>query len=145
MKIAHEIPIQAAPESVWRALMDFSIYHEWNSLLPSVEGTAAPEAVLRVTVSPLGLNRRRAEAKVTGFIAPKYFSFETHHKYGDWFYHEELIFRMKEFEGGVNFIAEAFVTGLSLRFRRSKVEGAFRLSLLNMVQSLKERIEGGRA
>ncbi len=142
MKIAHEIRVDAPAETVWRTLMDFPAYHEWNSLLPSVAGAAGPEAVLQVTVSPLGLNRRSVEAKITGYVSPRYFSFETIHRFGAWFYREELIFRTKEREGGVFFFAEAYVTGLSLRFRRSTVERAFRRSLLRVAEGLKERAEG---
>ena len=141
MKITHETRIKAPMETVWSVLMDFSKYPEWNPLIPLVDGVAEPGAVLQAIINPPSFNQRRTAIEITGYVSPKYFSFETHHKYGDWFYHEEFIFRMKEFEGGVNFIAEVYVTGLSLRFRRSKVENAFRLSLFNVVQSLKERIE----
>jgi uncharacterized protein YndB with AHSA1/START domain len=142
MKIAYETPINAPMESIWNTLLDFRAYPEWNSLLPVVTGTASPGAVLQVTLNPLGLNRRRVQATVTGFVPPKYFSFESRHAFGNWFYQEELIFRLKEREGGATFFAEAYVTGLSLRFRRAAVEGAFRRSLLRLADSLKERIEG---
>ncbi len=141
MKIAFQIEVRAPMEAVWKTLLDFGHYSEWNSLLPSVEGDPALDATLQVVVSPLGLNRRHIAAQVTGFMSPKYFSLESAHRFGAWFYREELVFRMKEKADGVEFFAEAFVTGLSLRFRRASVEGAFRRSLLRTAESLKERVE----
>jgi hypothetical protein len=142
MKIAYEVPINAPMDSVWGSLMDLSQYSEWNALVPVLEGTPGLDATLRAVISPLGQNRRKVAAKVTGFIAPKYFSFEDFHGLGRWFYQEEFIFRMKEREGGVSFFGEIYVTGLSLRFRRGSVEGAFRRALVRIVDSIKERIEG---
>jgi uncharacterized protein YndB with AHSA1/START domain len=141
MKISFEIPINAPMEKVWARLIDLSNYPEWNPLIPTAEGTPGPEATLRLSISPMGLNRRAVSALVTGFIAPKYFSFEDDHRFGSWFYREELVFRMKPRDGGVQFHAEAFVTGLSLRFRRDSVEGAFRRSLLRVCENIKEWAE----
>ena len=141
MKISQEIRIDAPAEKTWRALMDFASYPEWNPLLPSLEGGAGPEAVLRAVVSPLGMDRRRVMAKVTGYVSPRYFSLESAHRLGEWFYREEFVFRMKEREASVIFFAEAYVTGLSLRFRRSAVERGFRLPLIRLCESLKERVE----
>ena len=142
MKITHETRIKAPMETVWKVLMDFSKYPEWNPLIPLIEGVPGPEATVQATLSPMGLNRRKITATITGFIPPKYFSFEADHRFGSWFYREELVFRMKPREGGVQFHAEAFVTGLSLRFRRDSVEGAFRRSLLRVCENLKEQVEG---
>jgi hypothetical protein len=145
MKIAYETRIQASMETVWAVLLDFPNYPEWNTLLPSVVGTPGPEAPLEVTMSPMGLNRLRMAAKVSGFMPPKYFSFEAMHRYGGWFFQAEMVFRMKEHETGVKFFAEAYITGLSMRFRRATVEGAYRRPLVRLADNLKERVEASAA
>lgn len=141
MKISFEIAINAPIESVWNWLIDLSKYPEWNPLIPLAEGSPAPEARLRAVINPMGLNRRKVNAKVTGFVAPKYFSFEDDHRFGSWFYREEFVFRMKPREGGVQFHGEVFVSGLSLQFRRYSVKDAFRRSLLHVCENLKEKAE----
>ena len=140
MKIAYETGLNASMETAWNILVDFQKYPEWNPVLTKVEGRADLDSGLKVTLKLSGSTPCHVEAVVTGCNTPKYFSFERHHRFGGWFYHEEWIFRMKERADGVTFIAEAFVTGLSLRFRRSRVEGAFRRSLFNLVDALKERV-----
>jgi uncharacterized protein YndB with AHSA1/START domain len=142
MKISFETNINASMETVWSALTDFSSYPEWNPVLTKAEGNAALGSTLKTALKLSGLVLRNVEVQVTGFTAPKYFSFENHHRWGRWYLQEEWIFRMKERADGVTFIAEAYVTGLGLRFRRSKVEDAFRRSLLNLALALKERIAG---
>ena len=140
MKIAHETGLNASLQTVWNILVDFPQYPEWNPILTKIEGTAALDSTLNIILKLSGSTPQNVETQITGCTAPKYFSFERHHRFGTWFYHEEWIFRMKERGDGVTFVAEAFVTGISLRFRRSKVEGAFRRSLFNIVDALKERV-----
>jgi hypothetical protein len=141
MKISQETSIRASTETLWRTLTDFPKYPAWNSILPKVEGEPFPEAALKITVNLPGGSRRNIEAVVTGCIPPKYFSFESRHRWGEWFFHEEWIFRMKEGTDGVRFVAEVFANGLSLRFRRSKMENSLSRALRNMSEALKERVE----
>ncbi len=139
MKIAQETLINTSMENLWKILADFSKYPEWNPVITSIEGAGSMDSILNLTLKLSGSRPQVTQATVTGFAEPRYFSFETNHRFGGWFYHEEWIFRMKEYNGATNFIAEAYVTGLSLRFRRSKVEDAFRRSLFNWIDAFKER------
>jgi hypothetical protein len=141
MKISHETRIAASSETLWKTLTDFSRYPEWNTILSGIKGEALPESALKVTLNLAGWGRRKVEAQVTGCIAPKYFSFESRHRFGEWFFHEEWIFRTKEQPDGVRFVAEVFVTGLGLRFRRAKVKNAFGRALRNLSEALKEKVE----
>jgi hypothetical protein len=141
VKISHETSLFALTKTVWNVLTDFPRYLEWNSILPKVEGEAVPESELKVALHLPGWGRRNIQARVTGCIPPKYFSFESRHPWGEWFFHEEWIFRMKEQPDGVRFVAEVFVTGLSLRFRRSKVENALNRAVRNLSEALKEQVE----
>ena len=140
MKIAYETVLKSSMESLWEIVGDFSKYPEWNPVITSIEGETTPESILKITLKLSGSLPRHTQAIVTGFAKPKYFSFEIQHRFGAWFYHEEWIFRMKERADATNLIAEAYVTGLGLRFRRSKIEDAFRRSLFNVVDAIKERV-----
>lgn len=139
MKISYEVLLKTPAEPLWKIIADFSKYPEWNPVITSIEGPAEFEAKVKAVLKLSGSPPRHAEALVTGFAPPRYFSFETSHRFGAWFYREEWILRMKEGEQGTAVIAEAYVTGLSLRFRRSAVEGAFRRTLVNWVDAIHDR------
>ncbi|HAO98947.1 MAG TPA: hypothetical protein DCQ83_02760 [Fibrobacteres bacterium] len=143
MKIAYETDLNVPMQTAWNILVDFPRYPEWNPVFTAVEGEATLDSHLKTTVKFSGIPPRPIEFRVTACTAPKYFSFETHHRWGEWFLREEWIFRMKERGEGVQFIAEVYVTGLGLRFRRSKMEDAYQRSAANLALALKERIETG--
>lgn len=46
--------IDAAPETVWRILTDFSRYPDWNPFIPHAEGEAREGARLEVRIEPPG-------------------------------------------------------------------------------------------
>lgn len=58
-EIVTTIRMAAAPESVWRVLVAFDRYPEWNPFIPFIQGAAEPGARLQVTIAPPG---RRAMA-----------------------------------------------------------------------------------
>ena len=74
---------------------------------------------------------------------PIYFSFEDHSHWGRWFLQEEIVVRMKERGEATQLIGEIFMSGLSLRFRRSSVESGYKRSLVRMIDGLKDRVERG--
>lgn len=55
MEVIHtEIDIETPPETVWRALTDFTTYPEWNPFIRRVEGELRPGARLQVRIEPPG-------------------------------------------------------------------------------------------
>jgi hypothetical protein len=69
MTFATSIPIQAAPETIWRILTDAPAYPGWNTTVTAVDGRiAAGETVtVHVKISP----GRAFPLKVTAFDAPR--------------------------------------------------------------------------
>src|ERR1041384_7888478 len=49
-----EIEIAASAENVWRQLMEFENYPNWNPFIRSIEGEAKPGAPLKVFLKPSG-------------------------------------------------------------------------------------------
>ncbi len=139
MKVAMEMDMPVPATRIWDRLIDFTRYPEWNPLFPILQGSAAPEAALTGVLTAPGLKRREFQARVTGFKPPRYFSFEISHPWGEWWRHEEFVFRMKEEAERVDFTAEAYITGLSIRFGRGKVEGALRNSLWRVCDLLRDQ------
>lgn len=142
MKIATEVAVQASPDAIWNALIDFAAYPEWNRFLKSVRGQAAADAVLEVDLQFYGKPVEKKTGTVTGFIAPKYFSWAWKHKFGAWFLAAEHVFRIKTTDSGkVIFFQEMYYTGLGLKFRRREIEHMIKLSLEKLNDDLKTRVE----
>jgi hypothetical protein len=52
--IETQIDIEAPPEKVWAALLDFASYPSWNPFIPAISGEPAPGARLEVRLRPPG-------------------------------------------------------------------------------------------
>lgn len=143
MKVATEIMLQAPPDKIWNILIDFPAYPEWNRFLKAVRGQAAPDAPLEVDLQFYGKRMEKKTGKVTGLMAPKYFSWVWNHSFGSWFLSSEHVFRLKDKEDGRTvFFQEIYLTGLGLKFRRRDMEHMAKLSLGKLNDDLKERVEG---
>jgi len=146
MKVATEIMIRAPPEKIWQAIIDFPAYPEWNRFLKAVRGQAAPDAQVEVDLQYYGKTMEKKTGIVTGFVAPKYFSWVWNHALGSWFLSSEHVLRLKDKEDGRSiFFQEIYLTGLGLKFRRRDMEHMAKLSMGKLNDDLKERIEGPAA
>jgi len=155
MKVDTEIQISAPAACIWQALMDFGAYPDWNPFIKGVKGRPDLDADLVFDMAySLEYGTRKVKrvseaAKVTGHMAPRYFSWVWNHGFGAWWLSAEHVFRLKEREDGrVIFFNEVFYTGLSmvkvlgfLDFRRDAVERKAKLSMMKMNEALKERLE----
>ena len=66
--------LKAPPPAVWRALMDFSAYGDWNRYVRRIEGSARLGARLSVTVAPPGGPPRTFHPIVTRLEPEKVFA-----------------------------------------------------------------------
>lgn len=144
MKIATEIALRSPQDRIWTTLADFAAYPEWNRLMKSVRGQAAPDAPLEVEIQYWGKPARKVAGKITGCMAPKYLSWAYAHPLGAWFLASEHVMRLKEKEDGrVIFFQEVYHTGLGLRFRRRDMEHSIRMSLDKLNDDLRHRLGEG--
>ena len=60
-----EIEIEADPATVWRVLMDFAAYPEWNPFIHPIEGEQELGAHLRVRIQPPGSRGMKLKPRVT--------------------------------------------------------------------------------
>ena len=58
------IDINAPPQLVWKVLLDFPAWMEWNPFIPSITGKLEVGAHLRIVVSPPGLKSMEFKPKV---------------------------------------------------------------------------------
>lgn len=141
MKVATEIMLSAPPEKAWKILSDFGNYPEWNRFLKSVRGEVALDAKLEIDIHYYGKRVEKKIGTVSGFVAPKYFSWVWNHSWGAWFLSTEHVFRLKDKEDGrCVFFQEMYITGLGLKFRRRDMEHMARLSLEKFNDDFKDRL-----
>jgi len=63
-----EIEIDAPPERVWAALMDFDSFPEWNPFIRSIRGTPAVGSRLEVTLGASGTKPMSFRPTVKGVV-----------------------------------------------------------------------------
>jgi hypothetical protein len=63
-EIERIIEIDAPPEAVWRVLLDFDAYAEWNPFIRSISGHPEPGETLTVRLEPPGGRRVTIKPKV---------------------------------------------------------------------------------
>ena len=63
-RIETEIDIAAAPHEVWRVLVDFANYGQWNPFIDRIEGEARLGAKIKVHVKALGLPPMPLDAEI---------------------------------------------------------------------------------
>lgn len=51
-EIITSITINASPTQIWKVLVDFSSYSQWNPFIKSAQGIAAPHNVLILSIQP---------------------------------------------------------------------------------------------
>ena len=72
-EIITDIEITASPAQVWRALMDFQAYPQWNPSIRSIEGTAEVGSKLKVVLKYEGGMKLKIFVIVNGYIHEKEF------------------------------------------------------------------------
>lgn len=68
---ATDTVIDAPRELVWRLLMDFDSYPEWNPFMQSVAGRAAVGRTLHIRLTPPGADEQDVEGKIFVFRPPR--------------------------------------------------------------------------
>lgn len=77
-EINTQININATPEKIWKILMDFDRYPEWNPFVISIIGRAHLRERLSITVQPADSKPMRFKPKVTLFKKEKQFGWMGH-------------------------------------------------------------------
>jgi hypothetical protein len=78
MQVRTEIEIQAPPDRVWKILMDFERYPEWNPYIHEIQGDPVKGAKLRVRLGSAGRNDMTFRPVVTKMQPEKTFRWLGH-------------------------------------------------------------------
>lgn len=73
-QIMTSIVIAASPRKVWRVLMDFESYGDWNPFIRRIAGRGVVGSWLEIDIQPQGLAVRRFRPTVLACKAEQYFA-----------------------------------------------------------------------
>lgn len=138
-----DIVINAPADQVWRVVMDFAAYGEWNPFVRAIEGAPAEGERLKVTLEqkdskPMVVKPRVVEASESRFgwlgrlLVPRLFDGE------HWFSVEAIGDNKTRFRQWENF------RGLLLPFLRGMLENKTKPAFEAMNEALKARVEASR-
>lgn len=75
-KIETEIELNASAEQVWKALMAFEKYPEWNSFIVQIVGEAKLSKRLNIEIAPPGGNKMKFAPQVISFEKNRLFEWK---------------------------------------------------------------------
>jgi len=138
-EIYTEIEINSTADQLWRVLVDFDSYPQWNPFIRSVAGSPTEGAKLAIHLTtPSGTNRSY-EPKVTKVIPNKELRWSG--KIPGLFAGEH-IFAIEELDSKVKFVHRELFTGLLTSFFGSSLDKDIKAGFEQMNAALKKRVEG---
>ncbi|HWA76197.1 MAG TPA: SRPBCC domain-containing protein [Polyangiaceae bacterium] len=140
MEIRTEIEIAAPPSEVWRVLLDFRRYPEWNPFIVELKGEAKTGAALDLTISLPNSNSERVVRAQLLKCQPE----DELRWLGHWWmkglFDGEHFVRLETRGGGTRVVQGEDFSGVLLRFLMPRVTEAAR-GFVYMNQALKRRVE----
>jgi hypothetical protein len=138
-EIAAQTDIDAPPETVWAALLDFPAHAEWNPFIRGIAGEARPGAELTVVLSPDGARSYVFRPRVLVVDAPRAFAWRGRLLMPGLFDGEHR-FALEPVAGGTRFTQSERFSGLLLPFLGWMLRDA-EAGFARMNAALKARLE----
>jgi hypothetical protein len=143
MQLRSEIEVDAVPERIWRVILDFARYPDWNPFIQRIDGQPAVGARLEMLLTPPDGRERRLRATVVQVDTAS----ELVWKHKLWFqglFDGEHSIQLTELEVGTTRVVNKgeFRGRLVQYMGRSLTQTA--RGLVGMNQALKRRVESGR-
>ncbi len=140
-EITTSIEIGAPPESVWKVLMGFARFPDWNPYLTRIEGVAATDEKLEVRLEPPGAKAMTFRPTVLRVEEGREFRWLGHLLVPGVF-DGEHIFELTDLGGRTRFVQReefrGFLAPLMLRAVGESTERGF----VAMNEALRDRVEG---
>lgn len=140
MEIRTEIEIAAPPSEVWRVLLDFRRYPEWNPFIVQLKGEAKTGASLHLTISLPDSNSERALRAELLECEPEGELRWLGHLWMKGLFDTEHFVRLEARGAGTRVVHGQDFSGILLRFLMPRVTEAAR-GFVYMNQALKRRVE----
>ena len=145
MKIIQtEIEINAPVATVWRHLIDFSVYPQWNPFITSAEGDPEADARLKITVVPQGGKPMTFRPVVTRFYPESELRWVGRLGGLSFLFEGEHYFRLEAVGEGVTHFAQSEeFRGVLVPFVWKSMSKGTRAGFEEMNLALKKRSENG--
>jgi len=144
-EITTAIKISAPPERVWKVLLDFSRYPEWNHFVSSIEGQATEGSELRVTIQPPGGKAMAFRPVVLRHLVGREFRWKGKLLFPGLFDGEHYFVLTPGTDGSTLFTQGENFTGLLVPLFRSALDKGTKAGFEVMNAALKQRVEAGVA
>ncbi|MFZ5894548.1 MAG: SRPBCC family protein [Myxococcota bacterium] len=143
MEVRTEIEISASPAEIWKVLLDFRHYPEWNPFIVHINGEAKVGAELGMTLSLPDSNRERElSARLLKCEEQRELRWLGHLWMKGLFDGEHFFKLEPRPDGTTRLVQGEDFNGILLRFMLAQVTEATR-GFVYMNQALKRRIEQG--
>ena len=132
-----EIEINAPSEKLWKVLMDFKHFPDWNPFIREIKGNPKEGEMLNVHLKPINGKEMTFKPKVLRSVPNQEFR---------WLgkipgFHGEHIFEIRPSKKGVKFIQREIFTGFLVPILGNKVVKDTRPAFEKMNKALKMRVE----
>jgi hypothetical protein len=144
MRVETDITIDATAGDVWRVLMRFDEYPDWNPFVRAIEGVPRVGERLRVLLQQPGARAMTFRPRVVAADAPREFRWLGHVLIPGLFDGEHAFEVEPLPDGRVRFVQSERFTGVLLPLLRRTLEQNTRRGFEAMNDALKERVEGSR-
>ena len=142
MQLRTEIEIDAEPDQVWRVLVGFAEYAEWNPYLKSVEGSLTEGASLTLTLTSTDGSERRQRATLLKVEAPRCLRYRSKFLLRRLFDGEHY-FDLSAIEGGrTRLVQGEDLSGALVQHMGPRLTAMTR-GFVGMNEALKKRVERG--
>lgn len=136
-----EIQISSTPDKVWKKLMDFPNWSNWNPIVNKIEGKAEVGSELSITMSDSkGKDGKNYKSVITVIDKNKCFSFIAT-MMAKFMFSAERIIELKESQEGTLFIQREIYTGFMVPLFWGKLNKDALPMLHSMNKALKKEAE----
>lgn len=143
MELRTEVEIDAAPEAVWRVLVDLPRYPEWNPFITSIKGELSKGKRLDVTLSPADGSERTSKATITRFEEGREIGWRDKLWFAGLFDGEHFVQVLPADGGKTRVVTAADYSGLLVQYMGNTLTQHAR-GFVGMNQALKRRVESLR-
>jgi hypothetical protein len=143
MELRTEIEISAPPSEVWKTLMDFSAYPDWNPMLVSITGKAEAGSKITVVIASGG-REWTIRPKVLAVNDGEEFRWKGHMVVPGLFDGSHFFRLIDLGDGRTRFIHGEDFSGILVKLMTGMLSDVAR-GFVFMNQALKRRVEGGAA
>lgn len=141
-EITSNILIDAHPREVWKILVDFESYPDWNPFIIMAKGDVAEGGKLNITTKPVGSKPFSFTPKITRVVKDKNITWLGKAIVRGLFDGQHCFELHDNGNGTTSFVQKESFSGLLIPFCKKMIEVNTLNGFISMNEALKKRVEG---